>query len=102
MGNLKPNYQYATAEGVPLDEPGELVSVETRGRRQITVKAEVSDTNTRFVFEIDMGDGEWIEHNTFDSKEELAQTFNVSAARARLLNDEATEGETVDAWIGCS
>lgn len=101
MVNLTPAYQYSTVSEAPLDETGELVEVETRGRRQLTVRA-TATLETDLSVEVDMGDGEWEPLDTFGGVTEVAETYQVSAARARLTNDDATEGETIDAKLGTS
>lgn len=96
-------YQYDVANNVPIDETGVLAEVETRGRRQVSLKVDAT-TNSTFLLEAQFnGDDDWMLIDEFSTKKSVTETRQLSVSRVRIFNDAAqTAGETADVKIGTS
>jgi len=96
-------YQYDVENNVPIDETGVLAEVETRGRRQVSLKVDAS-TDSTFLLEAQFnGADDWMLIEEFATKKSVTQTRQLSVARVRLFNDAAqAAGETADVKLGTS
>ena len=96
-------YQYAVENNVPIDETGTLAQLETRGRRQVSIKVDAT-TDSTFLLEANFnGDDEWMLIEEFSTKKSVTETRQLSTAKVRLYNDTAQEaGETADVKLGTS
>lgn len=98
---MREQYKYATVDEYDLSNTGTIVELECRGRRVVTIEAEAT-VNSKFSVEVDMGDGDWVEHDPIDNRQEVAQSYQLTAAKVRLTNPDEEPGETVDAKLGCA
>jgi len=96
-------YQYDVENNVPIDETGVLAEVETRGRRQVSLKVDATADST-FLLEAQFnGADDWMLIEEFGTKKSVTETRQLSVARVRLFNDAAqTAGETADVKLGTS
>lgn len=96
-------YQYDVENGVPIDETGVLAELETRGRRQVSIKVDAT-TDSTFRLEAQFnGADDWMLIEEFSTKRSVTQTRQLSVAKVRLFNASAqTAGETADVKLGTS